>query len=105
MLAPRAWPASVPYGLLELGLRGREPGDRNAVRGAGDVVQPRLVEEPDRRRVAAVLAADADLEPWLRGASLPHPGLDELADARRVDRDERLPFDQPLLDVGQQELR
>ena len=50
---------SVP---LEGRLGGGEAGDRHAEGRAGDVVQPDLVAEGDRGRVAAVLAADADLE-------------------------------------------
>ena len=43
-------------------LRRREPRDRHAVRRAGHVVEPDPVAELDRARIAAVLAADADLE-------------------------------------------
>ena len=44
------------------GPSGLEAGDRDPERRAGDVVQPDLVEEVDRRRVAPVLAADAEVE-------------------------------------------
>jgi hypothetical protein len=53
------------------GLRGRDAGDRDPVRAAGDVVKPGHVEELDRDRVAAVLAADAELERRLRLAADP----------------------------------
>ena len=43
-------------------LRGGEAGDRDAEGGARDVVEPRLFAEGDRGRIAAVLAADAELE-------------------------------------------
>ena len=43
-------------------LRRRHARDRDAVRGAAHVVEARAMEEPDRVRVAAVLAADAELE-------------------------------------------
>src|SRR4051812_47950783 len=43
-------------------LRRRHPGDRDAERRAGHVVEPVAVEELDRVGVAPVLAADAELE-------------------------------------------
>src|SRR5205823_2504526 len=43
-------------------LRRRDPGDRHAVRRAAHVVETGELEERDRVRVAAVLAADAQLE-------------------------------------------
>src|SRR5689334_17653584 len=58
--------------LRNCGLRGRHPGDRHAVRRAAHVVEPRHVEERDRVRVAAVLAADAELE--VRLLLAPGPG-------------------------------
>src|SRR5207244_2657569 len=59
-------------------LRRRQPRDRDAVRRRAHVVEPHLVKEVDRRRVAAVLAADADLEI----APRPTPALD--ADANEI---------------------
>ena len=47
----------------EGGLGGGEAGDGDAVGAARDVVQPDRLAERDRGRVAAVLAADAHLEP------------------------------------------
>ena len=43
-------------------LRGRQPRHRHAVRAAGHIIQPHLLAERDRGRVAAVLAADAELQ-------------------------------------------
>src|SRR5207244_7804144 len=64
--------------------------DRHAERRAGHVVEPDLVAEGDRGRIAAVLAADADLEP----APSLAPALDadayQFADALAVDRHERI---------------
>src|SRR5262249_34322922 len=56
-----------------------EAGDRDAERGAGHVVQADLVEEPDGLRVAAVLAADAEVDarPGLPACLDPH--ADQLA--------------------------
>ena len=67
--------------LGEGGLRRREAGERDAVGRAAHVVEPELVAERDRARVAAVLAADAELDrpasrrarARSRSASGPHP--------------------------------
>src|SRR4051794_24267683 len=59
-------------GLLDRRLRRGHARDRHAVRGAAHVVEPRHVEERDRVRVAAVLAADAELQVSLGFA--PGPG-------------------------------
>ena len=79
---------SVSYARLERRLRGGKPRDGDSERRRADVVQPHLVEEMDRRGVAAVLAADAELEVLAR---LP-PSLDadahQIADALHVDRGE-----------------
>ena len=47
---------------LDRGPAGLQPGDRHPERRAGHVVQADLVEEVHRVRVAAVLAADAELQ-------------------------------------------
>jgi len=52
----------------ECRLCGRESCDRNAVGRAGDIVQSRLLEEADGLGVAAMLAADAELQ---AGSRLP----------------------------------
>src|SRR5579862_6946649 len=59
-------------GCLERSLRRRQAGNRQPVRGARHVIEPDLVAELDRRRVAAVLAADADLQLRLLGAARGH---------------------------------
>src|SRR4051812_22142910 len=48
--------------LAERGLRRGEARDRHAIGRARDVVEPDLVAERHRGRIAAVLAADPDLE-------------------------------------------
>ena len=53
----------------------------------------RPFEEVDRRRIAAVLAADPELQVRPRRASLGHPHLDELPDADGVDGRERVLLD------------
>src|SRR6476619_5445583 len=61
-------------------LRRREAGNRDAVRGARDVIQSDRVTKCDGRRLAAVLAADADFEVRLRLPPEPCAHRDELAD-------------------------
>ena len=61
--APRGYFSSSQLAaLFDGGLRRGEPRDRHAERRAAHVVQPGAVAELDRLGVAAVLAADADLE-------------------------------------------
>src|SRR5262249_57444054 len=62
-------------GARERRLAGRDAGDLDPVGRAGDVVQAHLVAEADGVRVAAVLAADAELDVRLRpaGTLRPHP--------------------------------
>src|SRR5579871_4749786 len=75
-------------GRLQRRLRRRQPGNGDAERRAGNIVEADLLAELDRGRVAAVLAADAELQP--------EPGLaaalggkgDQLTDALAVERDE-----------------
>src|SRR5262249_60594915 len=71
----------------------------NAERRAGDVVEPELVAERHRRRIAAVLAADADLELGLYAAALPDGDADQRADALLVEAGERVAREQALLQV------
>src|SRR5258705_13377017 len=83
------------------GLRSREPGDGDAVRRAGHVVEPDGLAFPDRIRVAAVLAADPELEAGLRRAALVDRGLHQPGD-RIVERLERVDRQDPVLDVLQE---
>src|SRR5215213_1972377 len=48
--------------LAQRRLGGREAGERHAERRAADVVEAELVAELDRARLAAVLAADPELQ-------------------------------------------
>src|SRR4051812_38589706 len=86
------------------GLCGSDTRDRHAERRAGHVIEACHVEELDRLRIAAVLAADA--EPELRVGLAPDPGGQphEPADARLVDRLERRAVDDLALHVGRDEL-
>src|ERR1700722_8387220 len=84
-------------------LRGGEAGDGKAEGGARDIVDPRLLAEGDRGRIAAVLAADAELEigPGL-AAALGGDG-DELANAFGVQGHERIGLKQSLDGVEAEE--
>ena len=84
---------------------GLQPGDRHAERRAGDVVEPDLVEEVDGVGVAAVLAADAELEAGPARAALLGGDPDQLADAVAVERLERADAEDALLQVGREERR
>src|SRR5579883_219369 len=74
--------------LAERGLRGREPSDRHAEWRAGHIVEPSRVAECDRSRIAAMLAADADLELVAHGTPALDTDANELADAFAIDRHE-----------------
>src|SRR5436305_13161617 len=76
--------------LAERGLRRGEPRDRHAERRARHVVEPDLVAERNRRRIAAVLAADADLEVLAHLAAALHADPNQPPNAFTVDRHERL---------------
>ena len=80
-------------------LRGSEPRERDAIGRARDVVEPEPVTEGDRVRLAAVLTADPEFDRRLRTP----PALDgdphELADALLVDHLERVPLEDPMLEV------
>jgi hypothetical protein len=65
----------------ERSLRRGEAGDWDAEGGARDVVETRLFAEGDRSRIAAVLAADAELEIGAGRATALGGDGDELADA------------------------
>ena len=82
---------------VERGLRRGEPGERHAERRAADVVEPELVAERDRARLAAVLAADAELELGLRAAAALDGDAHQVADAVDVDRLERVALEDPVL--------
>ncbi len=74
-------------------LRRREPRDRHPVRRAAHVVEPHLLEEVNRRRVSAVLTADAQLDVGPCRASFRHGDVHELTDTGLIDRGERVLLD------------
>src|SRR5215475_10557491 len=85
-------------------LRCREPRQRDAIGRAADVVEPDQVAELDRTGLAAVLAADAELQVRLR----PPPPLDsgphQVTDALLVEHLERVPLEHAVLEVEGEEL-
>src|SRR5262245_32459291 len=85
--------------------RRREPCDRQAERRARYVVEAESVAELDGRRIAAVLAADADLHPGARRAPFVDGEAHEAPDASLVDRDERVDRVDPLVEIARQHLR
>src|SRR5262249_18192467 len=70
----------------DLRLGGGDPRDREAERRAGNVRQPRVMEELDRLGVAAVFAADSEFQTRVCLATDPRGESYEPADARLVDR-------------------
>src|SRR6202008_4280956 len=64
-----------------------------------------LAAEMDRGRVAAVLAADAELDAGAAGAAAPGGGADHLADPGRIEADERVMREDAGLLVGSEEAR
>ena len=82
---------------------GFQPGDRDAERRAGDVVQADPVEEVHRVGVAAVLAADADLEVGPGRPAALGADPDQLADALDVEGLERGDPEDAHLQVGGEE--
>src|SRR5580692_1739946 len=89
--------------LAERGLRRGKPCDRHAVGRARDVIEADLVAERNGGGIAAMLAADADLEIGPRLAAARNPDLHKLADAVAIDRDERIDLQNSLSDVGAEE--
>src|SRR5688572_26367719 len=78
-------------------LRRGEAGHRHAEGRARDVVELGRVAEGDRRRIAAVLAADADFEAGAHLAAALGADADQLAHPLLVDGDERVGGEDRLL--------
>ncbi len=89
---------ATPPGQDRLG--GGQAGHRDPEGRAAHVVEPGVVEEADRLGVAAVLAADADLEVRPGGPAPLGPEADQLADAVGVDHLEGVARQQAQLEVG-----
>src|SRR5688572_26819767 len=82
-----------------------ELGDGDAVGRAGDVIQSDLGAEVDGGRVAAMLAADAELELGAGLAAALGGDLHQFADTFRVDADEGILLEDALPLVGRDEAR
>src|SRR5882757_1217015 len=91
--------------LPQRGLRRGKACDRDAIGRARDVVEADLVAERHRGGIAAMLAANPDLEIGPRLAAARHADLDEFADAIAIDRDERVDLENSLADIGAKETR
>src|SRR5581483_12486897 len=89
--------------LVDRGLRRGQPGYGHAERRARDVVEADPLAERDRGGVAAMLAADAELDPGARMAPAFRRPPDQFADPFTVDRDERVDLDDALADVVAEE--
>ena len=90
--------------LLEGCVGGRQACDGHAERRAAHVVQARVVAEFDRRRFAAVLAADAALEHRALAAALEYGLANQLSHAVLVEDLERVVLQDALVEVDRQEL-
>src|SRR3954449_12510882 len=86
------------------GLRCGDAGDGHPVGAARHVVDARVVEEVDRVGVAAVLAADAELDVGLGLAAQPRAHAQHLPHPRRVDRLERRAVEDLQVDVAREDL-
>ena len=86
-------PQALPYLLLLVlngSLRGGEAGDGDTERGAGHIVQTHAVAELHAGGVAAVLAADAEVQVRARRAAELAGHVHELTDAGLVELGERV---------------
>src|SRR5436305_14938620 len=89
--------------LGERGLSGREPREGHAVGRARHVVEAEPVAEMNRRGIAAVLAADPELEVLPGRAATLDRDSHQVADARLVERLERIALEHAVLEVVRQE--
>lgn len=90
--------------VLDGSLRRCDAGDGHAVGGAGYVVHAELGAELHGGGLAAVLAADADLEVGAGGTAFLDAHLNELADAFLVEHFEGIGLDDAVLLVELEEL-
>src|SRR3954469_8245619 len=91
-------------GLLQRRLSGRQPRQRHAIGRAADVVETERVAERDRVGLAAVLAADAQLDALLRAAAPLDRDAHQVADAALIDGLERVSLQHAVLEVAGEEL-
>src|SRR3954470_5243806 len=104
--APRNDDLRLPRrGLAERGLRGGEARDRHAIGRAGYVIQSDLVAEGHRCRIAAMLAANPDLQLRPRLAAALDADPDQFAHAVTIDRDKGIDLQNAARDVGTEKTR
>ena len=101
---PRGGGRSSPR-LFHCCLRGREPSDRHPVGRARHVVEADPLAELDRRGIATVLAANAELDVGPCLAAAIHGDRDELPDPVDIDRDEGIDIEDALMLVVREEIR
>ena len=89
--------------LLDRCLRRCKPGNRHPERRAAHIVEPLLEAEFDGSRIAALLAADSDLQVAAGRTALLDRRLDELTDTGLINRLERISIEDALLEVVSEE--
>src|SRR5437588_10933723 len=93
----------VAHCCAERGLRRRQTRDWHAEGRARNVIELGAVAEGHALRIAAVLAADAELDIRPRPATALSCNLDQRADAALIERHERIMLQDAALDVVRQE--
>src|ERR1700744_1568421 len=91
--------------LAERGLRGRKPCDRHAIGRAGYVIQPDLMTEGDGSGIAAMLAANANLQIRTSLAPSCNADLHQFTNAIAVHRDKGIDLQDTLGNIGTEETR
>src|ERR1019366_10002484 len=97
----QVWPRLL---FLECRLRSCQPGGQQPEGRAGYVVEPDLVAELDGLWIAAMLAADANLEVGPGVASLGRSHLYQQAHARLIESGKGILFEDSGLDVRREEV-
>src|SRR5690349_22467108 len=95
--------SAVLFALADGGLGGGQAGDRHAVGRAADVIQADALAELDRGRVAAMLAADAELDIRPLGPAALGGQPYKITNAVLVETDEGVLLEDALLDIGVEE--
>src|SRR3546814_3460849 len=99
-LSPSSLPA--PRGTsfrFQCRLRCRQTRDGHPVGRGADIIETGLFAEMDARRIAAMLAADAELDVGARFAPAFGREVDQLPDAFDVKADERVGQEDALVDI------
>src|ERR1019366_10196867 len=90
--------------LCQARLRGGEASDQHPERTAGNVVQADACAELDRRRIAAVFAADTQLDVRPGAASLFARHLDQLTNTLLVELGKRILLQDAQFEVRRKDL-